>query len=451
MKISFTLFVTATCSILLLEKNVQVEAFAARQNTALFKVSSRSEKRSRQQTRLLKSTSTKDDIVLDVNSTGATVSMKISSRSDEMKFMTPLQINEEDIDAPMEIVVEKSNWLEPIAWRGVILILCALWASNFAAAKLVMAEPGVDSSLYALARFGVAATALAPGAIGAAKKANMDWETIKGAVICGSWVALGYLGQTLGLLTTTASKSCVICSMHCVFVAVIAELWRVQRSQAETKFDLTRLLPAALAVVGVAIVELKGAGGAPTVGDALSFAQPIGFGMGYLQLEELMSKNPQAALPVSALKLLVVALASLGMFELSPLAHGVSDFAFRIPDFNPILSSPLALGGILYTGLVTTAFALWIESIAFAKVPATDASIILTTEPLIAAGLGAIALGETFGSSDYAGAALIIGACALAVLLQSSHDTTDSPDYVPDIGENCITEDDENYQPLGRF
>jgi hypothetical protein len=29
-----------------------------------------------------------------------------------------------------------------LLWRGVVVILCGLWASNFAAAKLVMAEPG---------------------------------------------------------------------------------------------------------------------------------------------------------------------------------------------------------------------------------------------------------------------------------------------------------------------
>jgi drug/metabolite transporter (DMT)-like permease len=317
-------------------------------------------------------------------------------------------------------LLEDADWFEPLAWRGVILILCALWASNFAVAKLVMAEPGVDSSLYALARFSVAALALAPGAYGAVKKADMEWETVKGGIICGCWVAFGYLGQTVGLLTTTASKSCVICSMHCVFVAAIAEYWRVSRSAVETKYDTMRLLPAAFAVLGVGIIELKGAGGAPTIGDALSFAQPIGFGMGYLTLEELMKKNPEAAYPVTTLKLTVVATASLMMFEFSPLVNnGFADFALRVPDFSPILDSPMALGGILYTGLITTAACLWVESIAFAKVPATDASIILTTEPLIAAGVGAFALGETFGSSDYVGASLIIGACALAVLLES--------------------------------
>merc|ERR1711935_582165 len=130
-----------------------------------------------------------------------------------------------------------------------------------------------------------------------------------------------------------------------------------------------------------------------------------------------MVKKPKAGLPVSTIKLTIVFLASLTMYELTPLFNGATDFALTIPDMSPILASPTAMAGILYTGLITTAAALWVESIAFTKVPATDASIILTTEPLIAASISAIALGETFGNSDYVGASLIIGACALAVMM----------------------------------
>lgn len=334
------------------------------------------------------------------------------------------------------VAAEDQSSLSGLLWRGVVVVLCALWASNFAAAKLVMAEPGVDSSLYAVSRFSLAALALLPGTIQTIRKnpQALDAETAKAAAVCGSWVAFGYLGQTLGLLTTTAARSCVICSLHCVFVAIIAELWRVNKAidagkivgkDPATKFDLKRLVPAIIAVTGVAIVELQGAAGGPTVGDALSVAQPIGFGMGYLQLEEIMSKKPEAALPVSCIKLLVVAAASLCMFELQPLLHmgdggiseALSQISFQVPSFEAITSSHLALGGILYTGLITTAAALWVESIAFARVPATDASIILTTEPIFAAVAGAITLGETFGTSDYVGASLIVGACVLATLL----------------------------------
>lgn len=319
--------------------------------------------------------------------------------------------SEEDLNREKEV-----EFGSDLFWRGVVVVLCALWASNFAAVKLIMAEPGVDSSLYTVARFSVAALALIPGSISAVKRGVIDWETAKGSAICGSWVAFGYLGQALGLLSTTASRSCVICSLHCVFVAALVEFTRVVKSAGERNFDITRLVPAAIAVLGVAIVELKGAGGAPNIGDLLSFAQPIGFGMGYIQLEELVKKKPEAGLPISAIKLIMVALFSYGMFEFGPLLHNEA-FIPRIPDFSPILNSPVAMGGILYTGLITTALSLWVESIAFKRVPATDASIILTTEPLFAAAVGALTLGETFVGSDYVGAALIIGACAAAVLL----------------------------------
>lgn len=222
-----------------------------------------------------------------------------------------------------------------------------------------------------------------------------------------------------------------------MFVAIVAELMRVSKStsNSSTVFDTSRLAPAALAVLGVAVVELWGAGGQATIGDALSFAQPIGFGMGYLQLEELMRRRPETALPVSAIKLCVVALASLCMFEITPLVTGNEDVMLQIPDFGAIFSSPVALGGILYTGLITTALALWVESIAFAKVPATDASIILTTEPLFAALFGAISLGETFGASDYAGASLIVGACVLAALLDNPGD------------KECVVDEDPSCEP----
>jgi len=377
-------------------------------------------------------------------------SMVVDSGTEEQRMLATTTSTETSSSS-------SSSSMAAFGWRAVIVVLCALWASNFAVAKLVMGVDGVDSSLYALSRFSVAAFALAPFALKRWKNANMDAETLKTSIVCGSWVAFGYLGQTLGLLTTTASKSCVICSMHCVFVATVAEVWRVQKANEEMslkeggrsdddtteEFDLKQLLPAVVAVLGVAIVELKGAGGAPTVGDALSFAQPIGFGTGYLILESLMAKKPEAALPVSAVKLAVVAVASFVLFEISPLLAQYqhngglvgADLGLTIPNFSPIVESPVALGGILYTGLVTTALALWVESIAFAKVPATDASLILTTEPLFAAGCGAIALGETFGSSDYVGAALIIGACALSIFID---DTEHHPHVVSEDGGGAL-------------
>ena len=85
----------------------------------------------------------------------------------------------------------------------------------------------------------------------------------------------------------------------------------------------------------------------------------------------------------------------------------------------------MALGAIFYTGIVTTSLALWVESIAFQYVPATDASIILTTEPLFAAAASAVLVGETFGFSDVIGAAFIVGACITAVRMGESVEVCD--------------------------
>ena len=317
-------------------------------------------------------------------------------------------------------------------WRGVVVILCALWASNFACAKVVLAQPGVDPSLYAVARFSIAALSLLPGTIGAARGGSISAATARGAVVCGSWVAFGYLGQTVGLMTTTPSRACVICSLNCIFVAIVAELTRVGRARDRgyaADFDLRKLIPALIAVTGVAIIELKGAAGNPTWGDLICFSQPIGFGMGYLQLEELMRREPGAALPVSGIKLAVVAAAALLLFEASPHAAaeaagvavaGVPPGGMTVPDFAPILSSPVALGAIFYTGLVTTSLALWVESVAFQRVKATDASVILTTEPLFAAATSAVLVGERFGPSDAIGAFFIVGACIYAIRMEDS-------------------------------
>ena len=132
-----------------------------------------------------------------------------------------------------------------------------------------------------------------------------------------------------------------------------------------------------------------------------------------------MRNQPGAALPVSAIKIAMTAISSFAFFQLSPLINGVANFSLRIPDFTPIISSPLAIGGILYTGLITTAFGLWMESLAFKRVPATDASIILTAEPIFAALAGASLLGETFVGADYLGASLIFGACVYTILLDN--------------------------------
>lgn len=279
------------------------------------------------------------------------------------------------------------GWL----WRGCILLLTIVWATNFAVIKVVLDVPGVDVSLYAASRFAVASAAMLPFLFRASSP-----EVLARGMECGAWISLGYVGQALGLLTTSADKSAFICSLNVLFVAITVGL-------LNKRLDPRSLAAALVACTGVGLIEL-GSEVTPSVGDLLSLCQPVGFGMGYIRLEEIMRRYPDDALPVTASKLIVVAITCLGW------ASVVTPGAL-LPDFTPVLSSGVGLSVILYTGLVTTAGAVALESVAFKRVPATDATVILASEPLWAALFSFFLVGEELTSKMGLGAALIVAAC----------------------------------------
>jgi drug/metabolite transporter (DMT)-like permease len=86
-----------------------------------------------------------------------------------------------------------------------------------------------------------------------------------------------------------------------------------------------------------------------------------------------MKKFPEGAGAVSAFKLVSISAASI-MWAASK--------GHTLEDLLPILESPIAVGGLLYTGIVTTAGAILLQSYAFKRVPATEVSLILTSEPV---------------------------------------------------------------------
>ena len=67
---------------------------------------------------------------------------------------------------------------------------------------------------------------------------------------------------------------------------------------------------------------------------------------------------------------------------------------------------------ILYMGVWSTALTVLLTAKVFKRLPAVDAALILSSEPLWATVIAAALLGTVISPTDYAGGALII--CALA-------------------------------------
>ena len=77
--------------------------------------------------------------------------------------------------------------------------------------------------------------------------------------------------------------------------------------------------------------------------------------------------------------------------------------------FDPSMRTVAA--AVLWTGLVTTAANRLGETTALGKLSSSEASVLLSTEPLWAALFAAGLLGEALGWNDGAGGALIVSAC----------------------------------------
>ena len=179
--------------------------------------------------------------------------------------------------------------------------------------------------------------------------------------------------------------------MNVVWVAFVT-------SVINRKFNLQIWVSVILAVIGAGFMELRGST-PPVSGDLWLMLQPIGFGTGYILLESVMKQYPHAAGAVSGFKLMAVAIACIFWAIMS--GHNANDLI-------PIFQSPIAMGGLLYTGFITSACGVWIQAIAFKRVPAADASIILSSEPLWAAVVASFLLGEHLSIADIVGGTFII-------------------------------------------
>lgn len=308
-----------------------------------------------------------------------------------------------------------------------MVAVAMLWGSNFPAVKAIM-EGGVSPPEAAALRFSIAAAALSPMLVtGGPLPAPLVW----GGLECGCWLALGYIGQALALQSTHAGVVAFIASLQVVLVPLLLTLTGAGR------FTPRLALSAMLCVGGVGMLELGGTGVAGASGghgaELLALLQPVGFGTSYLRIERLMKAYPENGLQLSALQLISNAAISIGWVgcawfasaeppDLSALQGAFApvacaDGAGSLGGLGCLSTATAVAGGLLWTGLISTALTVLLQTRALGKLPATDSSVIVATEPVWAAGFASALLSETLQSSALLGGALIVSGCLANAVL----------------------------------
>ena len=320
-------------------------------------------------------------------------------------------------------------------WKARLLLLlsAALYGTNFTFVKAL--DESMPVAVSSTLRFGFAAVAMLPWLIAPISDELKLMVQVEGneeptrlsvglaGMEIGVLNSVGYISQAIGLKTTTASKSAFICSMAVVVVPILDYIWGKPLLRRQ-------VFGAVLAAMGVYALEM---GGTETLnsGDIMSLMQPLMFGLGFWRMEAAMEKYPTEAGRLAASQLLAVFLVSASYLTCwSPVSgFSVSDASHALPSTTEVMTwlhDPKILGALLWTGIVTTAFTIWMETLALKTLSAAETTVIFSTEPLFGAAFASVVAGESLGSCAAVGAAFIISGCLVSGLDIGSYFTNES-------------------------
>lgn len=239
----------------------------------------------------------------------------------------------------------------------------------------------------------------------------------------GGFVFLANVSQVLGLEQTSASRAAFLNQLQTVVVPILAGALGLQAISNRTWAS------SAIAVSGVALLSLDKSHGSVSslTGDGLEVVSAFFFSAYILRLGNYANKV--RAPPLVATKIVVQALLSICWVTASSLlsaSHHVSaNYApgGRMVPVGGVLGTgwttaevAVNVGVVVWTGLFVSALSGYIQTKGQTAVKPSDAAVIFATQPLFAAALSALVLGEGFGPKGIAGGVLILGATILSSL-----------------------------------
>ena len=275
-----------------------------------------------------------------------------------------------------------------------LLAMTAVWGSTFVLIKGVVDRMPVADFLAV--RFTIAAIAMF--ALFHRHVARLGRQQLWRGVLLGLIYGCGQLLQTWGLALISPSVSGFVTGMYVVFTPILATVILRQRTPSVV------WVAVGLATLGLALLSLNGL--AVDKGVWLTLLSALLYGLHIIALGHW--SRADEAFGLSAVQMVAIALVCL----LATAGHG-----------GPMLPpDPDAWLATLYMALIAGAGAMLMQTWAQAHLPATRAAIVMTTEPVFAAGF-AVALGvDALTWRMLAGGSLVLAAMYLVELMPRRSD-----------------------------
>lgn len=169
-----------------------------------------------------------------------------------------------------------------------------------------------------------------------------------------------------------------------------------------------------LAVSGVAILELGGAPSTPVLsaGDMMSTVMSLSFAVGYWRLGRATEEYPHQAARITLGQITAVALGTIAYAIVALPTFWSEPYAVDL--VSHWLHDPFVLGALAWTGLASTALALYMETMALRTISAAELTVLMTSTSLWAAAFSYVTLGEVMAPTAMGGGFLILAGCLVS-------------------------------------
>ena len=284
----------------------------------------------------------------------------------------------------------------------ILLLTAILWGSGFISQKLgnavmpPMTFNAVRQFMAALVLTPVAMRGLRTSGYFSHKSSTQEQidyrkkRLLKAGLLCGLFMLIGTATQQIGLLTVSAGKSGFISSIYIVFTPLFSVI-------VGSKVKRRSVICIAIAMIGFAIMSLKGGLGGATQGDWLTLVSAAGFAAQIVAVNCFVDKDN--ALLISQAQFFFC---------------GIAGFVIALIFEGPTLAMVLAgVPVLLYQTFVPTAGGYTLQIIGQKYTDSSTAALIMSLEAVFAMIFGALFLHEVMSSREIAGAAIIFAATVL--------------------------------------
>jgi len=285
---------------------------------------------------------------------------------------------------------------------GAILLTTLVWGSTFVVASDILTRwPPLS---YLALRMGLAALVFV--ALFARRVARADRATWRAGATLGLLMGVGFVGQTVGLLYTTPSKSAFITGLTTPLVPFVAYALLRARPGREN------LIGVVLASVGGALILAPAGAGGVNTGDIVTLCMTALFAA-HITLMSVYARRHDVR-QLSVLQIVFIAALTISAWALV-WAFGAAFGPETLPaalarELQPLAWDARTSAQLIYLSLVATVVTFLLWTWGQARMPATHAAIIFSLEPVFATLFAVAARGpsEWMGGRANAGALLIL-------------------------------------------